>query len=171
MHNINFTIFGCLIMKREETVDYNIKTAWHAINRMYNQEAIKNDITTAIGFVLLNINSADGTPATKIAPLIGLESRSLVRMLKSMEEKGLICRKTDPSDKRLVRIFLTEKGQQKKEIALKTVMAFNEKVRGIIDPAELQVFFKVIQRINQIVEENQTQQKEELPKQYEKNHK
>ena len=58
-------------MKREETVDYNIKTAWHAINRMYNQEALKNDITTSIGFVLLNINSTEGTPATKIAPLIG----------------------------------------------------------------------------------------------------
>ena len=28
-------------VKREETVDYNIKTAWHAINRMYNQEALK----------------------------------------------------------------------------------------------------------------------------------
>ena len=116
-------------MKREETVDYNIKTAWHAINRMYNQEAIKNEITTSIGFVLLNINSKEGTPATKIAPLIGLESRSLVRMLKSMEEKGLICRKADPSDKRLVRIFLTDKGKQKKEISRKTVMAFNEKVR------------------------------------------
>ena len=87
-------------MKREETVDYNIKTAWHAINRMYNQEALKNDITTAIGYVILNINSTEGTPATKIAPLIGLESRSLVRMLKSMEEKGLIYRKADPSDKR-----------------------------------------------------------------------
>ena len=30
-------------MKREETVDYNIKAAWHAIYRMYNQKAIKND--------------------------------------------------------------------------------------------------------------------------------
>ena len=158
-------------MKREETVDYNIKTAWHAINRMYNQEAIKNEITTSIGFVLLNINSKEGTPATKIAPLIGLESRSLVRMLKSMEEKGLICRKADPSDKRLVRIFLTKKGLQKKEISRKTVMAFNEKVRGIIDPDELQVFFKVIQRINQIVEDNHIQPDQVSINQYEENHK
>ena len=158
-------------MKREDTVDYNIKTAWHAINRMYNQEAIKNEITTSIGFVLLNINSKEGTPATKIAPLIGLESRSLVRMLKSMEERGLICRKADPHDKRLVRIFLTKKGLQKKEISRKTVMAFNEKVRGIIDPDELQVFFKVIQRINQIVEDNHIQPDQVSINPYEENHK
>ncbi|MFN8691449.1 MAG: MarR family transcriptional regulator, partial [Cyclobacteriaceae bacterium] len=25
-------------MKKEETVDYHIKTAWHAIARMYNQQ-------------------------------------------------------------------------------------------------------------------------------------
>lgn len=154
-------------MRREETVDYNIKTAWHAINRMYNQEALKNDITTSIGFVLLNINSTEGTPATKIAPLIGLESRSLVRMLKSMEEKGLICRKADLLDRRLVRIFLTAKGQQKKDIAFKTVMAFNEHIYGKIPQEELHMFFKVIQQINQIVEENNISQIVESNNQYE----
>ena len=157
-------------MKREETVDYNIKTAWHAINRMYNQEALKNDITTSIGFVLLNIHSEEGTPATKIAPLIGLESRSLVRMLKSMEEKGLICRKSDPLDKRMVRIFLTKEGQQKKDIAFKTVMAFNQFVYNKIPARDLRVFFKVIQRINQIVDENDLNEITQLNQQYETNH-
>jgi len=140
-------------MKREESVDYNIKTAWHAINRMYNQEALKNDITTSIGFVLLNINSTEGTPATKIAPLIGLESRSLVRMLNSMEEKGLIYRRPDMEDRRMVRVFLTEKGQEKKEIAYETVIAFNQFVYSKIKPKDLQVFFKVIQNINRIVDD------------------
>ena len=158
-------------MRREETVDYNIKTAWHAINRMYNQEALKNDITTSIGFVLLNINSIEGTPATKIAPLIGLESRSLVRMLKSMEEKGLICRKADPLDRRLVRIFLTAKGQKKKDIAYETVMAFNQHINNNIPKEDLALFFKVIQQINQIVDENNISQIVELNNQYETNHK
>ena len=66
-------------MKQEESVDYQIKATWHAISRMYNQQAIKYDITTSIGFVLLNIDSHEGTPATKIAPLMGLEARSLTK--------------------------------------------------------------------------------------------
>ena len=139
-------------MKREETVDYNIKAAWHAIARMYNQEAVKYDITTSIGFVLLNIHE-DGTPATKIAPLLGLESRSLTRMLKTMEEKGFICRKPDANDKRLVRIFLTEKGKEKKEISRKTVRSFNKAVQEQIPKEDLESFFKTINHINQIVEE------------------
>lgn len=160
-----------MFMKREETVDYNIKTAWHAINRMYNQEALKNDITTSMGFVLLNINSTEGTPATKIAPLIGLESRSLVRMLKGMEEKGLICRKADLVDRRMVRIFLTPLGQQKKDKAYETVMAFNQFVHQQITQKDLHTFFKVIQHISQIVEENKLSDIVETNQHYEKNYK
>jgi DNA-binding MarR family transcriptional regulator len=144
-------------MKREETVDYHIKSAWHAISRMYNQKAVQEDFTTAIGFVLININSKDGTPATKIAPLMGLEARSLTRMLKSMEEKGLIFRKPDPIDKRSVRIFLTPEGKRKKEISVKTIKEFNEQVREVVSEEELNEFFMVFQKINQVIENIQSE--------------
>jgi DNA-binding MarR family transcriptional regulator len=139
-------------MKPSETVCYNIKTAWHAIYRMYNSVAVKHDITTSIGFVLLNIDVKEGTPATKIAPLIGLETRSLTRMLKSLEEQGVICRKADPSDRRLVRIFLTEEGKKKREAARRTVLAFNHLVQERIDPEKLKIFFEVVNQIQSTTE-------------------
>jgi DNA-binding MarR family transcriptional regulator len=139
-------------MKPEETVDYNFKVCWHAIARMYNTEAAKNDITTSIGFVLLNIDQENGTPATKIAPLLGLEARSLTRILKSMEEQGLIYKVSDDRDKRLVRIFLTEKGLEKKEVSRLTVKHFNNKVRQQIPQDELDVFFKVCGRIQGMID-------------------
>jgi len=141
-------------MKQEESVDYQIKATWHAISRMYNQQAIKYDITTSIGFVLLNIDSHEGTPATKIAPLMGLEARSLTRMLKSMEEKQLIFKKPDPYDGRSVRIFLTEEGKSKKDIARDTVIAFDRAVKAKIPERKLKVFFEVINEINKIVDSN-----------------
>lgn len=149
-------------MKKEVTVDYNIKVAWHAISRMYNQQAIKNDITTSIGFVLLNINTEHGTPATKIAPLMGLEARSLTRMLRNMEDKGLIYRKQDSQDKRSIRIFLTEEGKAKKEISRKTVKAFNQGVRERVPMKKLQIFFEVINEINRYIEETNNSYPEEI---------
>ena len=140
-------------MRREDTVDYNIKAVWHAIARMYNQQASKHDITMSVGFVLLNIHS-EGTPATKIAPLIGLEARSLTRLLKTMEEKGLIYREADPSDKRLVRIVLTKEGKRKKEKSRETVLRFNEVVREKIKTENLAVFFEVLRQINSIIDKN-----------------
>lgn len=152
MHTIYFVYLDS--MKREESIDYNIKAAWHAISRMYNQQAVQYGITTSIGFVLLNINTKEGTPATKIAPLMGLESRSLTRMLKSMEEKGLIYKQPDADDKRSVRIFLTELGVEKKAVSRNTVKAFNEAVINKISPEKLEVFFEVILEVNQIIESN-----------------
>lgn len=140
-------------MKREETVDFNIKVAWHAISRMYNLYGQNFDVTTSNGFVLLNIDVDHGTPATKIAPLMGLESRSLTRILKSMEEKAWIYREKDPEDGRSVRIMLTDLGKEKREISRLSVKQFNKKVKDLVTEKDLQNFFKVIQTINKVAED------------------
>ena len=117
---------------------------------LFRSQASKYDVTTSIGFVLLNIHSEEGTPATKIAPLMGLEARSLTRMLKTMEEKKLIYRHPDPIDKRSVRIYLTDLGKQKKELSRASVLLFNNRVRELISENKLKVFFEVINEINQL---------------------
>ena len=139
-------------MRREETIDYHIRSAWLAIARMYNQQAAKHEATMSEGFVLLNIDVEEGTPATKIAPLMGLEPRSLTRLLKSMEERGAIYRKVDENDKRSVRIFLTEEGLKGRDRSKETVLRFNEAIRSEIPEEKLKVFFEVIQQINRIIE-------------------
>ncbi len=142
-------------MKREETIDYHIKTAWHAIARMYNQQALKYDGTMSIGYALLNISSEEGTPAMKIGPPMGLEPRSLTRLLKSMEEKRLIYRQVDKNDKRSVKVLLTNEGKKMKEKARETVLRFNEVLREEIPAEKLTIFFEVVQNINQVVEKNE----------------
>ncbi|WP_375443326.1 MarR family winged helix-turn-helix transcriptional regulator [uncultured Fibrella sp.] len=146
-------------MKKEKTVDFHLKWGWHAISRMYNAHAARFDLTMATGYVLLNIDAEQGTPATKIGPLLGMEPRSLVRMLKTLEERGLIRRETDKSDKRFVRIYLTEEGKEKREMAREGVIEFNKMVRDKIPLDKLVVFFDVIKEINLIVEEENTKLK------------
>jgi len=98
----------------------------------------------------LNIHSEEGTPATKIAPLMGLEARSLTRMLKTMEEKKLIFRLPDPTDKRSVRIYLTDMGKKKKELSRATVLMFNNRVRERVSDSKLKAFFEVMNEINHL---------------------
>ena len=95
----------------QNTIDYQIKSTWHGIFKMYNQVAAKHGSTQAAGYFLLTI-SKEGTPATSIAPLMGMEATSMSRIIKSMENKGLIFRKQDEKDKRMVRIFLTPEGEK-----------------------------------------------------------
>jgi len=139
-------------MKPEETIDFHIRWAWHSIARMYNLEASKHDSTMSVGQTLLNIDLEDGTPSTKLGPKMGMESRSLTRILKTMEEKGLIYRQADNNDKRMVRIFLTDFGKEKRELSKDAVLKFNLKVQKNIESENLIVFFKVIKKINKLFE-------------------
>lgn len=118
---------------------------------MYNQVASKYDTTQATGFVLLSI-AKEGTPSTAIAPLLGMQATSLSRILKNLEDKKLIYRKTDSIDKRKVLIFLTPEGVEKRKIAKKVVSGFNEMVEKEIPSTKLKVFFEVMETINKTVE-------------------
>lgn len=149
-------------MKAEETADYHIKSAWHAISRMYNVYAAQYDMTMAIGYVLLNIDRK-GTPATKIAPALGLEPRSLTRMLKSLEEKNWIRREIDGDDKRIVKVFLTEEGKKKRDLARRGVIEFNSAIQEKIPKEQLTQCFETISTISKLVEVvNQGQKAGEL---------
>ena len=90
----------------------------------------------------------------KIGPMMGLEPRSLTRLLNSMEEKGLIYREVDKNDKRSVKVYLTKEGKKMKEKSRETVLRFNEAIREEISAQKLNVFFEVVKGINQIIEKN-----------------
>ena len=149
-------------MKKEKTIDFHLKWAWHSVSRMYNAYASQYDITMAIGYVLLNIDSEKGTPATKIGPSIGMEPRSLTRMLKTLEEKGWIYRETDTDDKRFVKVYLTEEGRKKRSFAREGVIIFNKKIQELIPPSKLAVFLEVLKEINIYVDEENTRVKENI---------
>lgn len=140
-------------MKKEETVDYHIKSAWHAISRMYNQGGSAKGITASTGFVLLNIDIENGSPATKIAPMLGMEARSLTRMLKSLEASGLIYKKQDKEDKRSVRIYLTEAGLEKRRFSRDAVIFFNQRIRERVSDEQLDSFFHTMNTIVETIDE------------------
>tara|TARA_Y100001933_G_scaffold29227_1_gene24334 strand:- start:223 stop:492 length:270 start_codon:yes stop_codon:yes gene_type:complete len=84
---------------------------------------------------------------------MGMESRSLTRSLKSMLDRKLIRKKTDPKDKRKVRIYLTKKGIEYRKIASENVKVFNQRVFSKISQEELDAFYKVLDAVDQSIEE------------------
>lgn len=136
-----------------EAIGFDIKVTWLAISKIYNPLAQAYGGTVTMGFVLLNISSEYGTPATKIAPLLGMEPRSLTRLIKKMEEMDIIYRKPDPEDKRSVRIFLTEKGLELRGIARKQVESFNQSLRKKLTPEKLETFYEVLDSVHETIQE------------------
>lgn len=141
-------------MKAQDTVDFHIRWAWHGISRLYNQIGAEHGLTTSVGYVLLTIEK-EGTPSTKLGPMMGMEARSLTRTLRSMEEAGLIKRRPDKVDKRLVRIVLTKEGVRKRDIAKKAVVQLNSSIQEKISKQDMEHFFRTMKKINEIID-NQT---------------
>ena len=137
-------------MNIEETVDFHLRSTLFAMRRMYNLLATKNGITQGIGYALINIGK-EGIPATKIAPIMGMTSSSLSRLLKEMETDGLIYRKNDKQDKRIVRIFLTDEGLSLREKVKEVVINFNRSLFQKVSPEELAGFIKVNNAIKELV--------------------
>ena len=140
-------------MKPEDTIDFHVRWAWYNISRMYNLQASKFGGSMAIGYTLLNIEK-EGTPSTKLAPKMGMEPRSLTRMIKSLEDNGLITKEADKEDKRMVRLFLTKEGKKLRKQAKEIVLQFNEKIYNEIPEDELNQCFKTIKKVNEIIDRN-----------------
>jgi DNA-binding MarR family transcriptional regulator len=139
--------------KHTETVDSRLKSAWQIISRMYNAEAAQYGGSIAIGHFLLNIDSDEGAYASDIAPRLGMESTSLSRIIKTLEDEKLIIRKTDKNDKRKVKIILTPKGKENKELSKKIVRNFNAEIENRIGKSRTEEFLKTINDIIALAEE------------------
>ena len=136
-------------MKPEETVDYFLKIVWQSVANKYNQIAAGYGITQALGYMLINIQE-EGTAVSQIAALLGVKPTSLSRTLRNMEELGLVFRKTDESDKRSVKIYLTDYGKEKRQVAKDVVRKFNEYLNDHIDEDERRQLTAVLEKINKL---------------------
>lgn len=140
-------------MDKNKSIDHQLRATWQAVAKMYNEQAANHGSTMAMAFVLLTIDKVNGTPSTSLGPLMGMEPTSLSRLLKSMEEKGAICREKNPDDGRSVIIKLTDYGLEMRKFSKNHVYQFNNVVREYVSENELDSFFKVMNVINKLIAE------------------
>ncbi|MCK5677966.1 MAG: MarR family transcriptional regulator [Flavobacteriaceae bacterium] len=138
-------------MEKEKTIDHALRATWQAVAKIYNEQASKHESTMAMAMALLYIDFDNGTPSTALGPSMGMEATSLSRILKNMEDKGLIYREKNPEDGRSVFIKLTELGIEKRELSKLSVYKFNQSIRENISEEKINHFFEVTELINKLI--------------------
>jgi DNA-binding MarR family transcriptional regulator len=138
-------------MQKEKTIDHVLRATWQAVAKSYNEQAAKHESTMAMAMALLYIDYEKGIPSTALGPSMGMEATSLSRILKNMEEKGLIFREKNPDDGRSVIIKLTDLGKEKREVSKKSVYKFNQTVKEHISEEKINHFFEVAEVINKLI--------------------
>ncbi|MVZ63071.1 MarR family winged helix-turn-helix transcriptional regulator [Sphingobacterium humi] len=136
-------------MSQENTIDYFLKTAWQTVANKYNVIASQHGFTQAAGYILINIHR-EGTPVSQIANSTGVKTTSLSRVLNNLESLGFIYRETSETDKRSVKVYLTELGKEKRKVAKDVVREFNDFLNGSFSEKERANLIKVLSKINEL---------------------
>ncbi len=76
------------------------------------------DIKTPHLDILINLYRHEGISQQELARKLLVGRSNMSMLLPQMEKRGLISRRDDPKDKRVLRLFLTEKGRDVTERAM-----------------------------------------------------
>ncbi|WP_249205206.1 MarR family transcriptional regulator [Achromobacter sp. Marseille-Q0513] len=115
----------------EDNAGYLIKLVSSSLNRMLDQEMAPLDLTAMQWrpVAMLYRGRAD-TPA-ELARLTGTDTGAMTRTLDRLEAKGLLRRNRSQTDRRVVKLELTELGETKaREIPNNIARVLNHHLRG-----------------------------------------
>ncbi len=80
-------------------------------------DSFMNEVDThrAQGMLLCRLYNQDGITQSEIGEQLCIQGATATSMLQRMEEAGLVIRRRDEQDNRLVRVYLTEAGRKKEQ--------------------------------------------------------
>jgi DNA-binding MarR family transcriptional regulator len=147
-------MYTCIVyivcVRPEDTIDFHVRFAWAGIARQYGQLAAARGTTMAMGQTLLNIEK-NGTPSTQLGPRMGMEKTSLSRLLNNLEGHGMIERKADEADRRIVRIHLTAAGKKERDRARTAVRTFNAWIAEQLGTDRTERLLGDLQKLNDLI--------------------
>lgn len=101
----------CTPLPLGDQLCFAIYSAAHAMNRVYKPLLEPLGLTYPQYLVLLVLWDADGITVKELGGRLFLDSGTLTPLLKRMEAAGLLRRRRDPADERMVRVTLTGGGR------------------------------------------------------------
>jgi DNA-binding MarR family transcriptional regulator len=89
----------------------NLEQAFRHLEQVYERLIAPTGLTLLEWYVLRALYEQDGLTASHLAALVCRHPSSMTAVLDRMEEKGLLRRQIDAADRRVVHVFLTERGR------------------------------------------------------------
>lgn len=107
-----------------------------------------SSVTEGEHYVLGRLTTAgDGVPAGDLSRGLGLTTGRIAIILGNLERKGLVQRKSDPSDKRMVIVFITEEGKKTMNAHREHILSKMEHVLAALGENDANELVRIIKRI------------------------
>ncbi len=106
--------------------------------------------------------NADGASQRQLAQHMRIEPPTLVRHLDKLAEQGLVERRPDPDDRRVVRVVITATGRARLAELHAIVHELDDELRGILTKRDVEVLSRALPRVHAYFEQHKVEQHKEV---------
>ncbi len=104
-------------------------------------------ITTSQHIILSTLAQDDGLSLSEIGKRVYLDKPAITGLADRLEKDGMVRRKRIPSDRRVIKLWLTDKGRKLLNQFEEVVAQTDEDLMQVLSPDEIQMFRELLERI------------------------
>lgn len=136
-------------MDRNDCIFFQLAKVNQLAGKFLGQKVAALNITPVQALVLNILNHADHITASELGKMTELDSATLTGIIDRLEAAELIERRTNPVDRRSIRIHLTQKGITVSSQAALMIAKANQEFLKDVSETQKRDLFKIIEKIRQ----------------------
>jgi DNA-binding MarR family transcriptional regulator len=122
----------------------NLDIALRNLDQLFGRVVQPLGLTIIEWYILRALYERDGQHASELARAVGRAATSFTPNLDKLQDKGLIERRPDPTDRRAVHIYLTGAAEQYRQAVLDSADLIDKQLHGLFNEDELDTFQRVL---------------------------
>jgi DNA-binding MarR family transcriptional regulator len=133
----------------EEPLGRQLSITGRVVRERFDAALNEHGASLTTWAVLRSAEHEDGLSQRELAARLSIESPTLVRHLDRLEEEGLVVRRRDDQDRRVVRIGLTTAGHQRFAELREVATSLDAQLRALLDHDEIEIVEHALLRIRE----------------------
>lgn len=122
----------------------NLDIALRNLDQVYGQVIEPLGLTVIEWYILRSLYEQDGQHASELARAVGRAATSFTPILDKLQNKDMIERRPDASDRRAVRIYLTKKGNSHRDQVMASAEQVDTRIRKSVSTGDFKGFQSVL---------------------------
>lgn len=128
----------------------NLDIALRNVDQMFNRAVQSLGLSVIEWYILRALYDQDGQHASELARSVGRAATSFTPNLDKLQKKSLIERRPDPSDRRAVRIHLTDEAHEKRDEILGLAEDLDGQIESLFSAEEFASFQRVLAALQNV---------------------
>jgi MarR family transcriptional regulator for hemolysin len=133
----------------EQTLGRSLYLAHRAVHDELDRRLYEHGASVWNWVLLREAANADGASQRELADLMGIEPPTLVRHLDKLAEEGLVERKPDAGDRRVVRVVVTKAGRKRLAQLHDVVHEVDAELREALPARDVDVLRRALSRVHE----------------------